>query len=127
MDLDGNAQEAANQSELLLESLESIQRKPRSEQLKKLRELLMMKIEQNDFLYTLFSNPHLLNMDPAYGDSSEKGLFTFHQPVLDPTVLEFEVQYVAPEGPYVGKLYLSPEYVLFKNYNFESRQNHEDY
>lgn len=125
MEADANGQEAASQSESLTESLDSLARKPRSEQLKKLRELLMMKIEQNDFLYSLFSNPRLLSMNPSFGE--EVRPFVFQPPVMDGSVLEFEVQYVAPEGPYVGKLYLSPEFILFKNYTFESQQRLEEY
>lgn len=64
-------------------SLESVMRLPQSEQLKKLRELLMNKIEMNEFLYNLFTNPQMLicNDKP----------FQFHPVRLEPSDLEFDI------------------------------------
>lgn len=71
----------------------------------------MNKIEQNDFLFNIMTNPD-------YIASPEKP-FEFHPLDLktDPTI-EFigDVQYIAVEGPYNGKIYLSKQYLLFKSH-----------
>jgi hypothetical protein len=68
--------------------------KPQSEQFKRLRELLLSKIEQNDFLYSLLTDPD--------GFITEDKPFVFHS-LTDKTVIwESQVQYITVEGAQLG-------------------------
>ena len=70
----------------------------------------MNKIEQNDFLYTLLTNPE----DFVTDDHP----FEFHPLTtqIDNTLIwSAEVQYITVEGAQLGMLYLSPLYLMFKS------------
>ena len=85
METEGNEQEAASHIESFAESLDSLARMLPSEQLKKLQELLMMKIEKNYFLNSLFLNPRLLSKDPSFGEDVRP--FVFKPSMVDGSVL----------------------------------------
>lgn len=70
----------------------------------------MSRIEQNDFLYTLLTNPEDF--------LSDEKPFEFHPitSMIDPSILfRCEVQYITVEGAQFGELYLSRQYVMFKS------------
>ncbi|CDW75265.1 beach domain-containing protein [Stylonychia lemnae] len=109
----GNTQEAGTNLDFMNASLESFRQSPQSEQLKKLREMLINKIEQNDFLYSLMSNPDSI-IDQIH-DRHYKGPYDFHNIEYSLDQLEFDIQYIAVEGPYFGRFYISNQYIMFKS------------
>jgi hypothetical protein len=72
--------------------------------------MIMSKLEQNDFLYSVISNPEVL--------LNEHEPFTFHSisdKVDKSIVFKNEVQMIEVVGPYNGELYLSDQYLMFKS------------
>ena len=78
--------------------------------MKKLRELLLNKIEQNEFLYNLMTNPdYVYKVDKPFEFHGIEG--------RNDQTLEFDCdcQYIAVEGPYNGRLYVSNQFIMFKS------------
>ena len=75
-----------------------------------MRELILNKIEQNDFLYSILTNPDEFLTDEKH--------FQFHpiRKSIDETLIQwYEVQYITVEGAQLGELYISSQYVMFKS------------
>ena len=81
-----------------------------SESFKRLRDLLMAKIEQNDFLYTLFTEPE------AFLNEGNRP-FEFHPLTkqMDSSLQHLaEAQLISVEGAQLGELYISHDYIMFQ-------------
>lgn len=70
----------------------------------------MSRIEQNDFLYTMLTNPDAF--------LSDEKMFE-HHPLTkqsDPSIIKIaECQYITVEGAQYGDIYFSENYLMFKS------------
>eukprot|EP00347_Sterkiella_histriomuscorum_P012473 403368442 len=110
--------ESVNFNQYLSDSVESAMKQPRSKQFQMLREMLLRRLEQNEFLYNLLMNPQLVIPRSYENQKDNQTPFEFHPIESMGTkneMIQFEVQYNAIEGPYFGILYVSNEYIIFKS------------
>jgi len=80
-----------------------------SETLRKIREILLKKIETNGFLYKLFTQPQLVLTQ------QESATFKEYKLEFAPNEQYYQglTQFITVEGTYTGFLYMTKEYLMF--------------